>query len=45
MSTNRQLFFKYQKQAIPDRVMEGELDEIIEALIHYDQSTKMAGEQ
>ena len=27
-----------------DRVMEGELDEIIDALIHYDQSMKMAGE-
>ena len=28
-----------------DRVMEGELDSIIEALIHYDQATKIAGEQ
>ena len=27
-----------------DRVMEGELESIIEALIHYDQATKMAGE-
>ena len=27
-----------------DRVMEGELDAIIEALIHYDQSMKIAGE-
>ena len=27
-----------------DRVMEGELDEIIEALIHYDQAQKIAGE-
>ena len=27
-----------------DRVMEGELDSIIEALIHYDQSMKIAGE-
>ena len=27
-----------------DRVMEGELDSIIEALIHYDQASKMAGE-
>ena len=27
-----------------DRVMEGELEEIIEALIHYDQSQKIAGE-
>jgi peptide chain release factor 1 len=28
-----------------DRVMEGELESIIEALIHYDQATKIAGEQ
>ena len=27
-----------------DRVMEGELDSIIEALVHYDQSQKIAGE-
>ena len=27
-----------------DRVMEGDLDSIIEALIHYDQSLKLAGE-
>jgi len=27
-----------------DRVMEGELDSIIDALIHYDQATKIAGE-
>ena len=27
-----------------DRVMEGELDSIIDALIHYDQSMKIAGE-
>ena len=27
-----------------DRVMEGELDSIIDALIHYDQSQKIAGE-
>ena len=27
-----------------DRVMEGELEDIIEALIHYDQSQKIAGE-
>ena len=27
-----------------DRVMEGELDSIIGALIHYDQSMKIAGE-
>lgn len=27
-----------------DRVMEGELDSIIEALIHYDQASKLAGE-
>lgn len=28
-----------------DRVMEGELDEIIEALIHYDQQQKMASQE
>ena len=27
-----------------DRVMEGEIESIIEALIHYDQATKIAGE-
>ena len=27
-----------------DRVMEGDLESIIEALIHYDQSLKLAGE-
>ena len=27
-----------------DRIIEGDLDEIIEALIHYDQAQKMAGE-
>ena len=40
--TDHRIGFTIQKL---DRVMEGELDEIIEALIHYDQSTKMAGEQ
>jgi len=28
-----------------DRVMEGELDSVIDALIHYDQSMKIAGEE
>ncbi len=40
--TDHRIGFTIQKL---DRVMEGELDEVIEALIHYDQSTKMAGEQ
>ena len=40
--TDHRISFTIQKL---DRVMEGELDEVIEALIHYDQSTKMAGEQ
>ena len=39
--TDHRIGFTIQKL---DRVMEGELDEIIDALIHYDQSTKMAGE-
>ena len=39
--TDHRIGFTIQKL---DRVMEGELDEIIEALIHYDQSAKMAGE-
>ena len=39
--TDHRIGFTIQKL---DRVMEGELDEIIEALIHYDQSMKMAGE-
>ena len=40
--TDHRISFTIQKL---DRVMEGELDEVIDALIHYDQSTKMAGEQ
>ena len=40
--TDHRIGFTIQKL---DRVMEGDLDEVIEALIHYDQSTKMAGEQ
>jgi peptide chain release factor 1 len=28
-----------------DRVMEGELDEIIDALIHYDQEQKLLAEE
>ena len=39
--TDHRIGFTIQKL---DRVMEGELDEIIEALIHYDQSQKIAGE-
>ena len=39
--TDHRIGFTIQKL---DRVMEGELDEIIDALIHYDQSMKMAGE-
>ena len=39
--TDHRIGFTIQKL---DRVIEGELDEIVEALIHYDQSIKMAGE-
>lgn len=39
--TDHRIGFTIQKL---DRVMEGELDEIISALIHYDQSQKMMGE-
>lgn len=39
--TDHRISFTIQKL---DRVIEGELDEIIEALIHYDQSSKIAGE-
>ena len=39
--TDHRIGFTIQKL---DRVIEGELDEVIEALIHYDQSIKMAGE-
>jgi peptide chain release factor 1 len=39
--TDHRIGFTIQKL---DRVMEGELDEIIEALIHFDQQQKLAGE-
>ena len=39
--TDHRIGFTIQKL---DRVIEGELDEVIDALIHYDQSIKMAGE-
>ncbi|MFA7385077.1 MAG: peptide chain release factor 1 [Bacilli bacterium] len=38
--TDHRIGFTVQKL---DRIMEGELDEIIEALIHYDQQSKMVG--
>ena len=38
--TDHRISFTVQKL---DRIIEGELDEVIDALIHYDQSTKMAG--
>lgn len=40
--TDHRVNFTIQKL---DRVMEGELDEVIDALVHYDQSMKLAGEQ
>ena len=40
--TDHRIGFTIQKL---DRVIEGDLDEIIDALIHYDQSQKMSGEQ
>ena len=40
--TDHRIGFTIQKL---DRVMEGDLEEIIEALIHYDQEMKMLGEQ
>ena len=40
--TDHRIDFTIQKL---DRVIEGELDEIINALIHFDQSSKIAGEQ
>lgn len=40
--TDHRINFTIQKL---DRVMEGELDEVIEALIHYDQSMKIAGDK
>ena len=39
--TDHRIGFTVQKL---DRIIEGELDEVIDALIHYDQSLKMAGE-
>ena len=39
--TDHRIGFTIQKL---DRVMEGELDEVIDALIHFDQAQKMAGE-
>ena len=38
--TDHRIGFTVQKL---DRIIEGELDEVIDALIHYDQSTKMIG--
>lgn len=40
--TDHRIGFTIQKL---DRVMDGELEEILEALIHYDQEQKMLGEQ
>ena len=40
--TDHRIGFTVQKL---DRVMEGDLEEILEALIHYDQEMKMLGEQ
>ena len=40
--TDHRIGFTIQKL---DRVIEGDLDEVIDALIHYDQSQKMSGEQ
>ena len=39
--TDHRIGFTIQKL---DRIIEGELDEVIEALIHFDQAQKMAGE-
>ena len=39
--TDHRISFTVQKL---DRIMEGEIDEVIDALVHYDQSTKLAGE-
>lgn len=39
--TDHRIGFTIQKL---DRVMEGDIDEVLDALIHYDQSMKMAGE-
>ena len=40
--TDHRISFTIQKL---DRVMEGDLDEILDALIHYDQEQKMLGEK
>lgn len=40
--TDHRISFTIQKL---DRVMEGELDEVLDALLHYDQEMKMLGEQ
>ena len=40
--TDHRIGFTVQKL---DRIIEGELDEVINALIHYDQAMKMAGEE
>ena len=40
--TDHRIGFTIQKL---DRVIEGELDEVIDALVHYDQAQKMAGEE
>ena len=40
--TDHRIGFTLQKL---DRIIEGDLDEVLDALIHYDQSLKMAGEQ
>ena len=40
--TDHRIGFTLQKL---DRIIEGDLDEVLDALIHYDQSIKMAGEQ
>jgi len=40
--TDHRIGFTVQKL---DRIIEGDLDEVIDALIHYDQSLKMAGEE
>ncbi|MCQ2966865.1 MAG: peptide chain release factor 1, partial [Alphaproteobacteria bacterium] len=40
--TDHRISFTIQKL---DRVMEGDLDEVLDALQHYDQEMKMLGEQ
>ena len=39
--TDHRIGFTIQKL---DRVMEGDIEEVIEALIHFDQSSKLASE-